>query len=126
VQAAKVAGVLRTGPTNDNLAGASARAEQSAVAGAASDLAFVSSVWMPATPPLAARDRAHFERHAKPGILTVRLLTLIQRTSGLARALDDRARHSNDRTDLAGMAPTESLTAALAPQLPTPFTPEPA
>jgi hypothetical protein len=126
---AEVVDLLRAGAADHDVASASARAAESALAVAESDPVFAEAVWMLANLPLAARDPAHLERYAELGIRADRPPTLLELTSGVSLALDDCARRNGARTDLGEMAQTalaESLTAAIAPQLPTLFTPEPA
>jgi hypothetical protein len=126
---AEVVGLLRSGAADLDVAGASARAAESALAKADSDPVFAECVWLLTNLPLAARDPEHLERLNDLGVAADHPPTLLELTANVSRALDDFARRNGARTDLGEMAQTalvESLTDAIAPQLPSLFTPEPA
>lgn len=125
----QVVGELETGSDAGTIAGASAEAAETALSGAAQDPILANSLWLLTQIPLAARGPDYAKDLEVLGLQVSDSPSLFDLTSAISEAIDDSARAGGGRTDLGEMAQLaliESLTAAVAPQLPSLFTPTPA
>jgi hypothetical protein len=119
---------LEIGADVGTIAGASAEAAEAALSGAAQDPVFTNALWLLTQIPLAARGPDYAKDLEALGLHLSDHPTLFDLTSAISVAIDNRARVTGGRTDLGEMAQLaliESLTAAVAPQLPSLFGPTP-
>ena len=117
---------LESGADVGAIAGASAEAAEAALSGAADDPVFGNALWLLTQIPLAARGPEYAKDLEALGLHLSNTPSLFDLTSAISDAIDDRARAGGGRTDLGEMAQLaliESLTAAVAPQLPSLFDP---
>lgn len=122
----QVVAELERGADVAEIAGASAEAAESALAGAAQDPTLGDALWLLTTIPLAARGPGYAEDLEALGLRLDHSPSLFDLTAAIAGTLDEKARTFVGRTDLgemAGLALVESLTAAVEPQLPSLFEP---
>lgn len=123
-----VVALLANGADVDDVAAASARAAESALAGASDDPVFQDAVWLLTNLPLAARAPGFVETLAELGVDAPDGPGLLELTAAIGDALDRRAGDTGGRTDLGEMAHAallESLVAAIEPQIPSLFSPSP-
>ena len=119
---------LRLGAGIEEIAGLAAEAAETSLQAAASDPAFLHSFWLLTQVPLAARGPAFAEDLGHLGIDVTGPPSLMSVVAALSAAVDRHARENGGRTDLgemAQMAAVESLTAMVAPTLPSLFEPRP-
>ncbi len=125
----QVVALLSDNAGSEAVAAASARAAEAALSGAADDPIFLRAAWLLTNLPLAARAPECFEAFESLGLDLDAPPSLFALTGAVSGALDDEARRTGDRSDLgemAQMALVESLAAAIEPQLPSLFDPDPA
>ena len=120
---------LKIGADIGTIASASAEAAEAALSDAADDPILGNALWLLTQIPLAARGPDYTRDLAALGLDLSGAPSLFDLTSAVSNAIDDKARTGGGRTDLGEMAQLaliESLTAAVAPQLPSLFgsTPE--
>jgi hypothetical protein len=119
---------LRLGAGVGAIAGLAAEAAETSLQAAAGDPAFLHSFWLLTQIPLAARGAAFAEDLGRLGINVPDPPSLMGVTAAISAAVDLYAREHGGRTDLgemAQMAAVESLTATVAPTLPSLFEPNP-
>jgi len=119
---------LKIGADIGAIAGASAEAAESALSGASDDPILGDALWLLTQIPLAARGPDYARDLVALGLDLSGAPSLFDLTSAVSNAIDDKARTGGGRTDLGEMAQLaliESLTAAVAPQLPSLFGPTP-
>jgi hypothetical protein len=119
---------LRLGAGIGEIAGLAAEAAETSLQAAAGDPAFLHSFWLLTQVPLAARGPAFAEDLARLGINVTGPPSLMTVVAAMSAAVDRHAREYGGRTDLgemAQMAAVESLTATVAPALPSLFGPSP-
>jgi hypothetical protein len=119
---------LRLGAGVGEIAGLAAEAAETSLQAAAGDPAFLHSFWLLTQIPLAARGAVFAEDLGRLGINITDPSSLMGVTAAISAAIDHYAREHGGRTDLgemAQMAAVESLTATVAPTLPSLFGPSP-
>jgi hypothetical protein len=119
---------LESGADVGEIAGASAAAAESALATAAQDPTLGNALWLLTHIPLAARGPDYTQDLESLGLRLDGPPSLFDLTAAISSAIDQKARAAGGRTDLGEMAQlalVESLTAAIAPQLPSFFDPMP-
>ena len=119
---------LRIGAGVGEIAASAAEAAETSLENAVADPAFLRSFWLLTQVPLAARGPAFIQDMARLGIEVADPVSLMGVVAGLSAAVDRHARQQGGRTDLgemAQMAAVESLTAVVAPTLPSLFGPGP-
>ena len=119
---------LRLGADVDTVAASAADAAEAALHGASRDPAFLHAFWLLTQIPLAARGPAFVEDLRRLGLRVPDQPSLMDVAAAYSGAVDRHVRERGGRTDLgemAQMAAVESLTAAVAPALPSLFGPEP-
>jgi hypothetical protein len=124
----QVVNELRLGAAVAEIAGLAAEAAETSLKAAAGDPAFLHSFWLLTQIPLAARGPAFAEDLGRLGITVPNRPSLTDITAGISAAVDRHTRDQGGRTDLgemAQMAAVESLTAVVAPTLPSLFRPNP-
>lgn len=120
---------LRLGANVGTIAASAADAAEASLQSAARDPAFLHSLWLLSQIPLAARSSAFAEDLRCLGVPVPDRPSLMDVVAAFSAAVDRHAREKGGRTDLgemAQMAAVESLTAAVGPDLPSLFGPEPA
>jgi hypothetical protein len=124
----KVVEELRLGADINAIAAAAANAAEAALHSASRDPAFLHAFWLLTQIPLAARGPAFAEDLRRLGLQVPDRPSLIDVAAAYSGAVDRHVRERGGRTDLgemAQMAAVESLTAAVAPTLPSLFRAEP-
>jgi hypothetical protein len=119
---------LRLGAGVGEIAGLAAEAAETSLQAAAGDPAFLHSFWLLTQVPLAARGPAFAEDLGGLGIMVADDRGLLDVAAAISSAVDRHALEQGGRTDLgemAQMAAVESLTAVVAPTLPSLFGPSP-
>ncbi len=119
---------LRLGANVGEIAALAADAAETSLQGAADDPAFLHVFWLLTQIPLAARGPAFIEDLGRLGIRVPDHPSLMSVVAAISDAVDHHVRAQGGRTDLgemAQMAAVESLTATVAPTLPSLFGPEP-
>jgi hypothetical protein len=119
---------LRLGADVDTVAAAAADAAEAALHGASRDPAFLHAFWLLTQIPLAARGPAFADDLRSLGLEIPDRPSLMDVAAAYSGAVDRHIRRTGGRTDLgemAQMAAVESLTAAVAPHLPSLFGPTP-
>ncbi len=122
----QVVNELRLGASVEAIAASAAEAAEANLQAAANDPAFLHAFWLLTQVPLAARGPAFVEDLARFGITVPDQPGLMDVAAAMSDAVDRYARQAGGRTDLgemAQMAAVESLTATVAPTLPTLFGP---
>src|SRR4051794_14520112 len=124
----QVVDLLRAGADLEAVAGAAAEAAETSLQNASDDPAFLHAFWLLTQIPLAARGPAFGGDLRRLGLQVPDEPGLMEVTGAFMGAVDHQAREWGGRADLgemAQMAAVESLTAAVAPALPSLFGPEP-
>jgi hypothetical protein len=119
---------LRLGAGVGEIAALAAEAAETSLQAAANDPAFLHAFWLLTQVPLAARGPAFAEDLGRLGIKVADPPSLMSVVAALSDAVDRHVRAQGGRTDLgemAQMAAVESLTAIVAPTLPSLFGPGP-
>jgi hypothetical protein len=119
---------LRLGAGVAEIAAFTAEAAETSLQAAANDPAFLHSFWLLTQIPLAARGPAFADDLERLGIKVADGPSLMDVVAAMSDAVDRQARQQGGRTDLgemAQMAAVESLTATVAPTLPSLFGPRP-
>jgi hypothetical protein len=119
---------LRLGAGVGEIAALAAEAAETSLQAAANDPAFLHAFWLLTQVPLAARGPAFAEDLGRLGIKVADPPSLMSVVAALSDAVDRHVRIHGGRTDLgemAQMAAVESLTATVAPTLPSLFGPGP-
>jgi hypothetical protein len=117
---------LRLGADIDEIAALAAEAAETSLRAASNDPAFLHSFWLLTQVPLAARGPNFVEDLARLGISVADRPSLMSIVAAISAAVDSHTREHGGRTDLgemAQMAAVESLTATVAPTLPSLFGP---
>jgi hypothetical protein len=124
----QVVAELRHGASVAEIAALAAEAAETSLQATAADPAFLHAFWLLTQIPLAARGPAFAEDLGRLGIMVADHPSLLDVVASLSAAVDRHARDQGGRTDLgemAQMAAVESLTAVVAPVLPSLFEPSP-
>jgi hypothetical protein len=119
---------LRLGASVGEIAALAADAAETSLQATAADPAFLHAFWLLTQVPLAARGPAFPEDLGRLGIIVADHPSLLDVVAAISAAVDRHARDQGGRTDLgemAQMAAVESLTAVIAPVLPSLFGPSP-
>ena len=119
---------LRLGAGIGAIAALAAQAAETSLQAASADPTFLHSFWLLTQVPLAARGPAFTQDLGRLGINVSDSPTLMNVVAAISAAVDRHAREQGGRTDLgemAQMAAVESLTATVAPTLPSLFGPGP-
>jgi hypothetical protein len=119
---------LRLGADTESVAAATANAAEATLKRASDDPAFLHAFWLLTQIPLAARGPTFTRDLRRLGLRISDAPSLLEITSAISDAVDRHTREKGGRTDLgemAQMAAVESLTAVVAPNLPSLFTPQP-
>jgi hypothetical protein len=119
---------LRLGAGVGEIAALAAEAAETSLQAAAADPAFLHSFWLLTQVPLAARGPDFAQDLGRLGINVSDSPSLMGVIAAISAAVDRQAREHGGRTDLgemAQMAAVESLTATVAPTLPSLFGPAP-
>jgi hypothetical protein len=119
---------LRLGASVSEIAALAADAAETSLQATAADPAFLHAFWLLTQTPLAARGPAFAEDLGRLGIMVADHPSLLDVVAAISAAVDRHARDQGGRTDLgemAQMAAVESLTAVVAPALPSLFGPSP-
>jgi hypothetical protein len=125
----RVVAGLRLGSDLEEIAALAADAAEKSLQAASNDPVFLHAFWLLTQVPLAARGPAFTEDLSRLGITVPAHPGLMSVVAAISDAVDRHARVQGGRTDLgeiAQMAAVESLTATVAPALPSLFGPEPA
>jgi hypothetical protein len=125
----QVVDLLRLGADLETVAGSAAEAAETSLRNASDDPAFLHAFWLLTQIPLAARGPAFANDLRRLGLRVPDQPSLMDVTGAFMDAVDQHVRAQGEgRTDLgemAQMAAVESLTAAVAPTLPSLFGAEP-
>jgi hypothetical protein len=124
----QVVDLLRRGADLEAVAGSAAEAAETSLRNASADPAFLHAFWLLTQIPLAPRGPAFADDLRRLGLEVPDEPSLMDVTGAFMGAVDQQARECGGRTDLgemAQMAAVESLTAAVAPMLPSLFGAEP-
>ncbi len=124
----QVVAELRHGASVAEIAALAAEAAETSLQATAADPAFLHAFWLLTQVPLAARGPAFAEDLGRLGIMVADHPGLLDVVAAISAAVDRHARNQGGRTDLgemAHMAAVESLTAVVAPTLPSLFGPSP-
>jgi hypothetical protein len=89
----EVVELLRSDAADLDVASASARAAESALAEASRDPVFAECVWLLTNLPLAARDPDHLERLKDLGVAADHPPTLLELTANVSPSVPTRVRH---------------------------------
>jgi hypothetical protein len=119
---------LRLGASVREIAASAADAAETSLQATADDPAFLHAFWLLTQVPLAARGPVFAEDLGRLGITVTDPPSLMGVAAAISAAVDRHAREHGGRTDLgemAQMAAVESLTATVAPTLPSLFGPSP-
>lgn len=115
---------LRIGADVEVVAASAADAAEASLTRASGDPAFLHAFWLLTQIPLAARGPAFAEDLRRLGLRVPDRPSLLEVSAAFSAAVDRYAREKGGRTDLgemAHMAAVESLTATVAPTLPSLF-----
>ncbi len=124
----QVVAELRLGASVAGIAALAADAAETSLQATAADPAFLHAFWLLTQVPLAARGPAFAAELGRLGIMVTDHPSLLDLVAAISAAVDRHARNQGGRTDLgemAQMAAVESLTAVVAPTLPSLFGPSP-
>ena len=119
---------LRLGANIDAVAASAADAAEASLRAASNDPAFLHAFWLLTQVPLAARGPDFAGDSHRLGVQVPDQPSLMDVVAAISGAVDRYARAHGGRTDLgemAQMAAVESLTALVAPNLPSLFKPSP-
>jgi hypothetical protein len=124
----QVVAELRLGASVGEIAALASDAAETSLQSTAADPAFLHAFWLLTQVPLAARGPAFADDLDRLGIIVADPPSLLDVVAAISAAVDRHAREHGGRTDLgemAQMAAVESLTAVVAPTLPSLFGPSP-
>jgi hypothetical protein len=124
----KVVDELHLGASAAEVAASTAEAAETSLQGAADDPAFLHAFWLLTQVPIAARGPSFTEDLGRLGVKVGDRPSLMSIVAAISDAVDRHVRELGGRTDLgemAQMAAVESLTATVAPTLPSLFGPGP-
>jgi hypothetical protein len=124
----QVVAELRLGASVAGIAALAADAAETSLQATAADPAFLHAFWLLTQVPLAARGPAFAADLGRLGIMVTDHPSLLDVVAAISAAVDRHTRNQGGRTDLgemAQMAAVESLTAIVAPALPSLFGPAP-